>query len=142
MQGENRPRVPFDDRAALAELERLQRSIQEYRKRRGAAEGEFEQFVGSFQKPAVAVSPEEPLPGFFVGTSSDSQRTASAARGAEAPRFPIEAPVPAPAASRKPPVMGAPSAPVPHRPEPAAPPRPVPPVAVPAPAAAAVPAPN
>src|SRR3954453_2191437 len=70
MQGENRSRVPFDDRAALEELERLQRSIQEYRKRREAAEGEFEQFVGSFRTPAGV--PEEPpspaaaLPGFHV----------------------------------------------------------------------------
>jgi hypothetical protein len=54
MQGENRSRVPFDDRAALEELERLQRSIQEYRRRREAAEGAFEEFVGSFRNPAAA----------------------------------------------------------------------------------------
>ena len=87
MQGENRPRVPFDDRAALAELERLQHSIQEYRKRREAAEGEFEQFVGSFRKPDVAVSPESsPLPGFFAGAPDESQRSSpSAAAPAKLP---------------------------------------------------------
>src|SRR3990170_1629993 len=53
MQGENRSRVPFDDRAALEELERLQRSIQEYRRGREAAEGAFEEFVGSFRTPAA-----------------------------------------------------------------------------------------
>jgi Domain of unknown function (DUF4115) len=60
MQGENRSRVPFDDRAALEELERLQKSIQEYRRRREEAEGAFEEFVGSFRKPVVhrdAVAP-------------------------------------------------------------------------------------
>lgn len=70
MQGEKRSRVPFDDRAALEELERLQRSIQEYRRRREDAEGAFEEFVGSFRTPAVhrqaagAVSQAAPLPGF------------------------------------------------------------------------------
>jgi hypothetical protein len=53
MQGENRSRVPFDDSAALAELERLQRSIQEYRRRREEAEGAFEEFVGSFRTPTA-----------------------------------------------------------------------------------------
>jgi hypothetical protein len=52
-QAENRSRVPFDDRAALEELERLQRSIQEYRRRREEAEGAFEQFVGSFRAPVA-----------------------------------------------------------------------------------------
>ena len=42
-------RVPFDDRPALEELERLQRSIQEYRRKREQAEGEFEAFVGGFR---------------------------------------------------------------------------------------------
>jgi hypothetical protein len=84
MQGENRPGVPFDDRAALEELERLQRSIQEYRRRREEAEGKFEEFVGSFQAPstvsasgshqapsgvAAPASQNAPLPGFYTGGS-------------------------------------------------------------------------
>jgi uncharacterized protein DUF4115 len=53
MSGENHPRVPFDERPALEELERLQRSIQEYRRKRERAEGDFEQFVGAFRTPAA-----------------------------------------------------------------------------------------
>src|SRR4051794_40055519 len=49
---EQTPRVPFDDRPALEELERLQRSIQEYRRKRERAEGEFEKFVGGFRPVA------------------------------------------------------------------------------------------
>src|SRR3954465_5570553 len=49
---EQSPRVPFDDRPALEELERLQRSIQEYRRKRERAEGEFEKFVGGFRAAA------------------------------------------------------------------------------------------
>jgi hypothetical protein len=49
---EHSPRVPFDDRPALEELERLQRSIQEYRRKRERAEGEFEKFVGGFRPAA------------------------------------------------------------------------------------------
>ena len=52
-------RVPFDDRPALEELERLQRSIQEYRRKREQAEGEFEAFVGGFrpQEGQRSISP-------------------------------------------------------------------------------------
>jgi hypothetical protein len=49
---EQSPRVPFNDRPALEELERLQRSIQEYRRKRERAEGEFEKFVGGFRPVA------------------------------------------------------------------------------------------
>ena len=49
---EHSRRVPFDDRPALEELERLQRSIQEYRRKRERAEGEFETFVGGFRPAA------------------------------------------------------------------------------------------
>ena len=49
---EHSPRVPFDDRPALEELERLQRSIEEYRRKRERAEGEFEKFVGGFRPAA------------------------------------------------------------------------------------------
>ncbi len=61
-------RVPFDDRPALEELERLQQSIQEYRRKREQAEGEFEAFVGGFRpqegqrsnSPARVAAPPAP----------------------------------------------------------------------------------
>ena len=61
-------RVPFDDRPALEELERLQRSIQEYRRKREQVEGEFEAFVGGFRpeegqhsnSPARVAAPAAP----------------------------------------------------------------------------------
>lgn len=55
MTGDTRSKGPFDDRAALEELERLQQSIQAYRRQREQAEGAFEQFVGTFRPP-----PDEP----------------------------------------------------------------------------------
>lgn len=74
MQSEKTSRAPFDDRAALEELERLQQSIQDYRRRREMAEGEFDQFVSSFRKsrtgedegvrvalPPVAAAPPAPV---------------------------------------------------------------------------------
>jgi hypothetical protein len=67
MQGEHRSRVPFDDRAALEELERLQRSIQEHRRRREAAEGAFEEFVGSFRTPGA--QPAAPAPASRIAPS-------------------------------------------------------------------------
>jgi hypothetical protein len=89
MQGENRSRVPFDDRAALEELERLQRSIQEYRRRREAAEGAFEEFVGSFRTPASqqpAAAPAQRVPPVTAKPASASPVSPQrpAARGLEA----------------------------------------------------------
>lgn len=57
MTGDTRSQGPFDDRAALEELERLQQSIRAYRRQREQAEGAFEQFVGSFRPPV-----DEPRP--------------------------------------------------------------------------------
>ena len=57
MPPEKTARVPFDDRAALEELERLQRSIQEYRRKREQAEGEFEEFIGGFRPVAGQSGP-------------------------------------------------------------------------------------
>lgn len=55
MQGNHPPNRPFDDRAALEELERLQIAIREYRRQREKAEGEFDAFVGSFRTSAEPV---------------------------------------------------------------------------------------
>ncbi len=60
MPGDTRSEDPLDDRAALEELERLQRSIQAYRQRREQAAGAFDQFVGGFHEPpAEARHPEK-----------------------------------------------------------------------------------
>src|SRR4051794_30255737 len=91
---EQSPRVPFDDRPALEELERLQRSIQEYRRKREQAEGEFEQFVGGFR----------PAPGESAGTRTPLAASAAApvvagvATGPEAHRL-GQMPLGAPAAA-------------------------------------------
>jgi hypothetical protein len=116
MQGENRSRVPFDDRAALEELERLQRSIQEYRRRREAAEGAFEEFVGSFKTPAgqpAAASPASrivPLAGNPTPAPPVPQQR-PAPVGLEVFDVPDQAPavqrVPAPVAAAR--VLGVPS---------------------------------
>jgi hypothetical protein len=114
MQGENRSRVPFDDRAALEELERLQRSIQDYRRRREAAEGAFEEFVGSFRKPA-------PQPSAAAPVSRGVPSPVSPSPVAVAPAVPPQRPVPtgldAFASSGQAPASAAP----PSLPEPATP---------------------
>ena len=43
---------PFDEQAALEELERLQRAIRESRRQRGETVAEFDAFVRSFKDPA------------------------------------------------------------------------------------------
>lgn len=68
MQGEGRPGDSSDERA-LQELERLQRSIEEYRLRRQKAEGEFEAFVGSFRRPDAAAAAAAALTGETVPAS-------------------------------------------------------------------------
>ena len=61
--------APFDERAALEELERLHRGIEHYRRQRRAVADQFDQFVGSFPKPAdmqlvplERARPESPSP--------------------------------------------------------------------------------
>ncbi|MEO8521172.1 MAG: DUF4115 domain-containing protein [Acidobacteriota bacterium] len=67
MTGDTRSKGPFDDRAALEELERLQQSIQTYRRQREQAEGAFEQFVGTFRpsadEPSAPVEPSREATG-------------------------------------------------------------------------------
>lgn len=53
---------PFDEQAALAELERLRESIQAARKARQRTSDEFEAFVKSFRKPAATPTSERPMP--------------------------------------------------------------------------------
>src|SRR3954447_13587770 len=82
---------PFDEQAALAELERLRDAIQESRRRRSESSDEFDAFVRSFRAPAASESP-----------AADAQRSRSAVVGRE--RHPAPPPVVPPAQSRVPPV--------------------------------------
>src|SRR3954470_2687059 len=82
---------PFDEQAALAELERLRDAIQETRRRRSESSDEFDAFVRSFRDPAASGSPD-----------ADDQRSRTAVLGRE--RRPAPPPVVPPAQSRMPPV--------------------------------------
>ena len=50
MSTQPQPYVPFNEEAALAELERLQRALEESRQKRKDASAAFDQFVNSFRK--------------------------------------------------------------------------------------------
>lgn len=69
MPGEEQPHAPFDERAALEHLERLQADVEESRRRRKDASAAFDKFVGSFRRgPDAGVNPAparvEPRPAF------------------------------------------------------------------------------
>jgi hypothetical protein len=71
----DRPRPSFDEGAAQAELERLQRDLEESRRRRKDASEAFDKFVGSFKRePARTDAPPSREPQVRVPT-----RTLSAA---------------------------------------------------------------
>ena len=64
---DDHPRTPFDEQAALKELERLQHDLEESRQRRKDASAAFDDFVNSFRKEprsarADALPPERRLP--------------------------------------------------------------------------------
>lgn len=52
MNTENAASAPFNEQAALEELERLQRAIEESRRQRGQTVAEFDDFVRSFSNPS------------------------------------------------------------------------------------------
>lgn len=65
-------RVPFDDRAALEELERLRRAINEWQTRRKQTLATFDEFVRGFRTPATEreiVAPSDNPPEEFPVTS-------------------------------------------------------------------------
>jgi len=72
MPAEHPQRVPFDDRAALEELERLRRAIDEWRTRRKEVLATFDEFVRGFRTPAaereIVIPPQNP-PGDSLDTS-------------------------------------------------------------------------
>jgi len=53
MASESEPRVPWDEAAALEELERLRRGIEECRRRRNTVQAEFDRFVRGFRTSAL-----------------------------------------------------------------------------------------
>lgn len=61
MGSESEPRAPLDEAAALEELERFRRQIEEYRRRRNDVQAEFDRFVRGFRisalEAAIAESP-------------------------------------------------------------------------------------
>lgn len=90
--------APFDEQAALAELERLQRAIEESRRRRNRTVDEFDAFVRSFgSAPPRATSPAPPMRDEVL--------------------FPPERPVAAPEPVNPSPVAAAPRADVDRAPE-------------------------
>ena len=77
MPAEHRPRSRFDEQAALAELERLQRAIEESRRQRKDAVARFDQFVASFQPPPSVKDRVEVIPAASPGPAPST----SAAQG-------------------------------------------------------------
>ena len=54
--------LPWDEGAALEELQRLQRGIHEWRSRRKDVQTEFDRFVRGFRTPAPAPEPDRVTP--------------------------------------------------------------------------------
>lgn len=100
---DHRPEAPSDDRAALEELERLQRSIESYRRQRARAEQEFERFVGSFH-PAPESAPSAAGSGAVAreaDTAASEVRASSPAAATARPASPFPVPAgPPPAVER------------------------------------------
>src|SRR5215212_7773260 len=78
--------LPWDEGAALEELERLQRGIHEWRSRRKDVQTEFDRFVRGFRTPAPTPEPDR-------ATSERPAVTIDASRLAE---YPSENAPPAP----------------------------------------------
>jgi hypothetical protein len=62
MRTEGAPSQPFDEQAALEELERLRDAIEASRRKRSQTTDEFEAFVRSFRSPAAPEAPRTDLP--------------------------------------------------------------------------------
>lgn len=108
---------PFDERAALGELERFRREIERYRRQREAVHQEFDLFVSSFPSPESVFPPERPE--VTPATRVQVDGTSSRPKVAAAPPPP---PAPSPAAGQRRTHAGVP--PAPPSPPPFAPPRP------------------
>ncbi len=59
MAGDDHPGAPFEEQAALAELERLQRAIEDSQRRRRQATDAFDRFLRALDEPQGAAAPPE-----------------------------------------------------------------------------------
>lgn len=84
MPGEETPRAPFDERAALEELERLKNAVEESRRRRKDASAAFDDFVSSFRK-----SPGDDASRAHAGGESRPLPTRLQATDASLPQWPV-----------------------------------------------------
>lgn len=85
-------RAQWDETAALEELERLRRSIDEWRKRRKDVQAEFEGFVRGFRRPPIDARVELPPVGQpFRHSGSDLESPNLPAPSAPAALEPVEA---------------------------------------------------
>ena len=78
MASESEPRVPLDEAAALQELERLHRAIEEWRRRRNDVQAEFDRFVRGFRTSALEAATAE-LPAIPPGSDSPTVQAPAAA---------------------------------------------------------------
>jgi hypothetical protein len=76
---------PFDEKAALAELERLRESIQAARQARQRASDEFEAFVKSFRTPASAPTSERAIATSRVSEAPQQAASESINRSLDSP---------------------------------------------------------
>lgn len=86
MHAERPERVPFDDQAALEELERVRRAIEEWRERRKQILATFDEFVRGFRTPAAEREILDSPPG------SHGEALAVPAVVPELPRSPVVPP--------------------------------------------------
>lgn len=96
--------VPFDEHAALEELERVRQAIERLRSERKAIEEEFERFTASFKDPGAPAVPPPPRVAEPRPTRSEPDR-AALQEHPEPPRVERtipEAPVAAPAPGSRP----------------------------------------
>lgn len=84
MEDRAQGRTPFDERAALEELDRLREQIEHYKAQRKAVEAEFDRFVGSFKTPRESA----------VVNRSAQEASTSETRGAPPPAPPASVPRP------------------------------------------------
>ena len=90
MASESEPRVPWDEAAALEELERLRRGIEECRRRRNTVQAEFDRFVRGFRTSALEAAIAEST---AIAQGSDSPTLQSPAAAVDAPITAPAAPV-------------------------------------------------
>jgi cytoskeleton protein RodZ len=106
MDNRDSDRAPFDERAALADLERLRLSIEHYKAQRRALGEEFDEFIRSFKNEKdVPSAAERPSPRAIPAAPVAAAAVSAAQRPTPPP------PIPAPAPVMPTPVLAAPAPP-------------------------------